>query len=278
EPFSVSEAAAPPSPAASDPCPPLPTSGCPLPALAPAAGPWEDNHVPAPDAGGPSPSSEGRTLWSAYLSTELAAEWVLPNRTLAAAPALAVGDPAELAPRESADAGWVEMMARTVGLGRDLLAVAVPAVLLAIVVHLFLAQATVVFGQSMEPNLSPHQRLIVDKLSYRLHAPQRNDIVVVDLPQLDDMLVKRVVGLPGETIELRGGLVHVNGAPLLEPFAHALDAATTPPVTLADGEYYVLGDNRDNSNDSRYFGPIAGSRILGKVWLRYWPLHRFRLF
>ncbi len=193
--------------------------------------------------------------------------------------ALGLGDPAALAPQPSAvDAGWVEAMARTVGVVRDLLSVAVPAVVLALVVHLFLAQATVVFGQSMEPNLSPFQRLIVDKLSYRLHTPQRNDIVVVDLPQLDDMLVKRVVGLPGETIAVRQGLVYVNGAPLLEPFAHDVDGATMAAVTVAADEYFVLGDNRDDSNDSRYFGPVPAQRIVGRVWLRYWPLHRLKLF
>lgn len=192
---------------------------------------------------------------------------------------LGLGDPAALAPQPGAvDAGWVEAMARTVGVVRDLLSVAVPAVMLALVVHLFLAQATVVFGQSMEPNLSPFQRLIVDKLSYRLHTPQRNDIVVVDLPQLDDMLVKRVVGLPGETIAVRQGLVYVNGAPLLEPFAHDVDGATMAAVTVAADEYFVLGDNRDDSNDSRYFGPVPAQRIVGRVWLRYWPLHRLKLF
>ena len=160
----------------------------------------------------------------------------------------------------------------------DMVQVALPALLLAIVVHLFLAQATIVFGQSMEPNLSPHQRLIVDKLSFRLHAPARNDIVVVDLLTMDDMLVKRVVGLPGETIEVSGGRVLVNGQPLPEPFPHDLGNTTMAPLILGPLEYFVMGDNRDNSNDSRSFGPVHRESIVGRVWLRYWPLDQFHLF
>jgi signal peptidase I len=179
---------------------------------------------------------------------------------------------------ESAPPAWVDSMARTVAMVRDGVAIAVPAILLALVVHLFLAQATIVYGQSMEPNLSPYQRLIVEKASYRVRAPQRNEIVVVDLPGLDDMLVKRVVGLPGETIAVRQGLVYVNGAPLMEPFPHDLDNATMAPVTLGPTEIFVLGDNRDDSNDSRYFGPVEQQRILGRVWMRYWPLDRLRFF
>jgi len=169
-------------------------------------------------------------------------------------------------------------MARSVAAGRDLLAVIIPAMMLALVVHFFLAQATIVFGQSMEPNLSPHQRLIVEKFSYRLRAPDRNDIVVVDLPQIDDMLVKRVVGLPGETIEVRRGFVYVNGELLAEPFPHDVDHATMAPMRLDQHQYFVLGDNRDNSNDSRIFGPVSDERIVGRVWLRYWPLYQFKLF
>jgi signal peptidase I len=161
---------------------------------------------------------------------------------------------------------------------RELLQVVLPAVVLAIIVHLFLAQATVVFGQSMEPNLSPEQRLIVEKISYHLGSPQRLDIVVVDLPAMEDMLVKRVVGLPGEVIEIRGGHVYVNGSEVSEPFPHDLDFGSMAPIRLAPDEYFVMGDNRDNSNDSRVFGPVTRDEIAGRVWLRYWPLDKFTLF
>ncbi|MCS6826899.1 MAG: signal peptidase I [Caldilinea sp.] len=153
-----------------------------------------------------------------------------------------------------------------------------PALVLALIVHLFLAQATVVFGQSMEPNLHPHQRLIVDKISYRLHPPRRNDIVVIDLPHIDELLVKRIVALPGETVEIRQGVIYVNGEALAEPFPHDMTPFDMAPITLGPLSYFVLGDNRSNSNDSRAFGPVTLDRILGRVWLRYWPLDQITFF
>ena len=156
--------------------------------------------------------------------------------------------------------------------------IVLPALVLALMVHLFLAQATIVFGQSMEPNLHPYQRLIVDKISYRLHPPQRNDIVVIDLPHMDELLVKRVVALPGEVVEIRKGVVYVNGEPLAEPFPHDMTPYDMAPLTLGPLSYLVLGDNRSNSNDSRSFGPVTLDQILGRVWLRYWPLDQVALF
>jgi signal peptidase I len=161
---------------------------------------------------------------------------------------------------------------------RETLQVVIPALVLALVVHLFLAQATVVYGQSMEPNLSAFQRLIIDKISYHLHSPQRNDIVVIDLPNMDEMLVKRVVGLPGETVELRNGIVLINGEPLDESFPHDFSLQTLSPLILGPLQYFVLGDNRGNSNDSRSFGPIQRDYIVGRVWLRYWPLNQLKYF
>lgn len=156
--------------------------------------------------------------------------------------------------------------------------IVLPALVLALMVHLFLAQATIVFGQSMEPNLHPYQRLIVDKISYRLHPPQRNDIVVIDLPHMDELLVKRVVALPGEVVEIRKGVVYVNDEPLAEPFPHDMTPYDMAPLTLGPLSYLVLGDNRSNSNDSRSFGPVTLDQILGRVWLRYWPLDQVALF
>jgi len=160
----------------------------------------------------------------------------------------------------------------------EALQIVAPALILALVVHLFLAQATIVFGQSMEPNLHPHQRLIVDKISYRLHPPQRNDIVVIDLPHIDELLVKRVVALPGEVVEIRKGVVYVNDIPLPEPFPHDMTPYDMAPLRLGPLSYLVLGDNRSNSNDSRSFGPVTLDQILGRVWLRYWPLDKLYLF
>lgn len=161
---------------------------------------------------------------------------------------------------------------------QESLQVIIPALILALTVHLFLAQATIVYGQSMEPNLYEKQRLIIDKVSYRFHPPQRNDIVVLKVPGMEEMLVKRIIGLPGETVEVRRGVVYVNDEPLPEPFPHDLGFQSMPLVTLGPLSYFVMGDNRDNSNDSRAFGPVKREHILGRVWLRYWPLEDFTAF
>ena len=161
---------------------------------------------------------------------------------------------------------------------QESLQVVLPALVLALTVHLFLAQATIVYGQSMEPNLFERQRLIIDKVSYRFHPPHRNDIVVISVPTIQEMLVKRVIALPGETVEVREGVVYVNGEPLPEPFPHDLGVQSMAPMVLGPLQYFVMGDNRDNSNDSRAFGPVQRESILGRVWLRYWPLDQFTLF
>lgn len=162
---------------------------------------------------------------------------------------------------------------------RELIQVLFPALLLALTIHLFLAQATIVYGRSMEPNLQERQRLIVDKFTYRfIHAPHRNDIVVIKLPDMDELLVKRIVGLPYETIEITNGIVYINGKPLDEPFPHDLYMQTIVAHRLGPLEYFVLGDNRGNSNDSRSFGPIMREDIKGRVWFRYWPLSQLHAF
>jgi signal peptidase I len=161
---------------------------------------------------------------------------------------------------------------------QEIIQVVLPALLLALTVHLFLAQATVVFGQSMEPNLSAHQRLIIDKISYRFRSPQRDDIIVLKMPSMDELLVKRIVGLPGETVEIRNGLVYINHQPLPELFPHDQSNQNMELTTLGPLDYFVLGDNRGNSNDSRVFGAVKRDYILGRVWLRYWPLNQFKYF
>ena len=161
---------------------------------------------------------------------------------------------------------------------QESLQVILPALILALTVHLFLAQATIVYGQSMEPNLYERQRLIIDKVTYNFLAPRRNDIVVIAMPDMEEMLVKRVIGLPGETVEVRDGVVYVNGSALSEPFPHELGHESQAPLVLGPLNYYVMGDNRDNSNDSRSFGAVHRDYILGRVWLRYWPLDQFTAF
>lgn len=156
---------------------------------------------------------------------------------------------------------------------REVVETILPAILIAVLINIFVGQATRVEGQSMEPNLHTDQRLVVEKVSYRFHAPERFDVVVLKLPARgDELLIKRVVGLPGETVEIEDGQVYINGKLLEEPF---LRGDTRPgrhgQVTVPPLHVYVLGDNRDHSNDSRSFGPIPLDNIVGRAWVSYWP-------
>ncbi|MBE7468782.1 MAG: signal peptidase I [Anaerolineae bacterium] len=170
---------------------------------------------------------------------------------------------------------------RVLHLVREVLETIVPAVLIALLINLFLAQATRVYGQSMEPNLHTDQRLVVEKLSYnrhirqllRLSGPERGDVVVIRLEsQGDELLIKRVIGLPGDVVEIHDGLVFVNGQPLNEPYvAGATTTGFYAPTTIPPLQIFVLGDNRGFSNDSRSFGTIPLEDVVGRAWFSYWP-------
>ena len=155
---------------------------------------------------------------------------------------------------------------------RELLETLIPAVLLAIVINLFLAQATRVFGQSMEPNLHTDQRIVVEKVSYRFHLPERGDVVVLRLPtNTKELLIKRVIALPGEIVEIHEGQVWVDGQAVEEPYLTQPTMGMMAPLVIPDEHVFVLGDNRGFSNDSRSFGPVPLEDIVGHAWLSYWP-------
>ena len=153
-----------------------------------------------------------------------------------------------------------------------------PAFVIALLINLFLAQSTYVHGQSMEPNLHTDQRLIVEKVSYRLHPPRRGDIVIIDVDTSDVPLIKRVVGLPGETIAIRQNQVLINGVALEEEYLQDIKQNDYGPVQVPAGQIFVMGDNRNASNDSRYFGAVAFDRVIGRAWISYWPLEDVGLF
>lgn len=146
---------------------------------------------------------------------------------------------------------------------------------LAIVIFLVLQatiQSSIVLGSSMEPSFQDGQRLVVNKLAYRFSEPQRGDVVIFHPPangQVD--YIKRIVGLPGETIEVKGGAVFINGKPLHEPYVTDPPRYTLKPHDIPDGYYFVLGDNRNNSNDSHTGWLLPRENILGKAWLSVWP-------
>ncbi len=127
-------------------------------------------------------------------------------------------------------------------------------------------------GYSMEPNFHDGQFLIVNKLVYLLHPPERGDVIVFIPPTNTSRdFIKRVIGLPGDRIEITNGRVYVNGALLDEPYPLNPGTYSAGPVTVPPGEYFVLGDNRNNSSDSHSWGSVPAKDIIGKAWVSYWP-------
>ena len=183
-----------------------------------------------------------------------------------------LNDPGHMMPEQPLPPMKSNKVSQAIGWLRELLETLVPAVVIAILINLFLAQATRVYGQSMEPNLHTDQRLVVEKVSYRFHGPRRGDIVVLKLPdQSSELLIKRVIGLPGERVEIRDGQVFIDGTPLDEPYLDLRTPGIMAPQIVPPFHVFVLGDNRIASNDSRSFGPILLDNILGKAWASYWP-------
>ncbi len=147
----------------------------------------------------------------------------------------------------------------------------------------FVGQRTVVSGPSMQNTLHDGDNIILDKISYRLHKPERFDIIVFPVPEVEKHYIKRVIGLPGETVQIINGFVHVSDEegrlkPLEESYGSEIildmengGYLTTHPVKLGENEYYVLGDNRNNSIDSTEMGPISGDIIEGRAWVRIYP-------
>jgi signal peptidase I len=142
----------------------------------------------------------------------------------------------------------------------------------------FLVQAFFIPSESMLPTLHKNDRVLVNKLSYRLHDVHRGDVIVFEAPpgagttQVRD-LIKRVVGLPGETIEGRGGEIYIDGKPLDEPYLPPdIRSKDFSAEKVPADRYWVLGDNRQDSRDSTFFKSIARSSIIGRAFVRIWPL------
>ena len=157
-------------------------------------------------------------------------------------------------------------------LTRELLETIIPAIVIALLINMFLAQSTYVYGSSMEPNLHTDQRLMIEKVSYHFHQPVRGDIVVIKVPFSEIPLIKRVIGLPGDVVEVQDSQVYINGQLLNEPYLNVDHQRDVSPVVVPQGQIFVMGDNRNASNDSRFFGTVPTEDIIGRAWLSYWPL------
>lgn len=166
--------------------------------------------------------------------------------------------------------------------------VIVAAIAVALLIKTFVMQAFYIPSESMLPTLEKNDRVLVNKLSYRLHDINRGDIVVFEKPpeagsnDATSDLIKRVIALPGEKIAFEGGKVYVNGQLLDEPYLPAgvttqpgnRTCALAEPCAVPAGTIWVMGDNRSNSRDSRYIGPIPEENIVGRAFVRIWPFSR----
>jgi signal peptidase I len=169
------------------------------------------------------------------------------------------------------------------GLRRDIIETLLLVVVIYTLVNLTTARA-VVEGPSMQPNFYTGQLVVINRFAYYFAQPARGDVVVIHSPRSDcqdpakfetngcEDLIKRVIGLPGETVVIKSGRIYINGAKIEEPYiSEFCKIGCDGTWMLKPSEYFVLGDNRNNSYDSHSFGPIQRTLIVGEAWIRYWP-------
>lgn len=148
------------------------------------------------------------------------------------------------------------------------------------IIYTFIAQPFLVQGASMEPNFSTGNYLIVDEVTYRFREPIRGEVIVFRNPNNEsEFYIKRIIALPGEQIEIENGVVKIDGESIEEgylPYESAIDGDVS--FNLKEDEYFVMGDNRPSSSDSRRWGPIKDSDISGVVRLRFWPINSLQTF
>lgn len=175
-------------------------------------------------------------------------------------------------PPQENEGSWLGELTRTVGLS----------IVLALGIRTFVAEARWIPSESMVPTLQKYDKLIVDKLSYHFTSPQRGDIVVFsptenikkENPNLKDAFIKRIIGLPGDKVEVKGERVYINDQPLAEKYIEAPPQYQYGPVTVPPDSYLVLGDNRNNSYDSHFWGFVPHDNIIGRAVVRFWPPNR----
>jgi len=201
-------------------------------------------------------------------------------------------DGAKKTPKEIPERMWPDWLKSSAGFFFETLKIVVISLAIILPIRFFLVQPFYVKGASMEPTFHDYEYLLIDEISYRLSEPHRGDIVVFHYPEdRSQYFIKRVIGLPGETIDVQDGSVVITpqtpeaSIVLNEPYL-AQGIVTdclrqyncTLPITLDSTQYFVMGDNRTASFDSRYFGPLIQGDIVGKAWLRVWPFSTFTRF
>jgi signal peptidase I len=168
---------------------------------------------------------------------------------------------------------------------RENIQILVIALVLAIVIRLFIAEPRYIPSDSMMPTLSINDRLVVEKVSHRFRPPARGEIVVFDPPEQlldygyapDKAFIKRVIGLPGDMLEVKDGQVFLNNQPLVEDYVAEAPTYQLQPVQVPEEQVFVMGDNRNNSNDSHIWGFLPQQNIIGRAVFRFWTLDRVGL-
>ncbi|MGF1536256.1 MAG: signal peptidase I [Elainellaceae cyanobacterium] len=156
------------------------------------------------------------------------------------------------------------------------------ALLLALLIRIFIAEPRYIPSDSMAPTLQVGDRLVIEKVAYRFREPKSREIVIFQPPALlqelgygkDQVFIKRIVGMPGQTVQVSDGQVFIDGAPIQEPYIAEAPTYKLDPVEVPEGEYFVMGDNRNNSNDSHVWGFLPQGQIIGRAVWRFWPLDR----
>jgi len=178
---------------------------------------------------------------------------------------------------------WLTVFVGTVIFIYDVFKTVATVLGVAFMIRFFLIQPFYVSGPSMNPTFENNQYIIVDQVSYRFRAPRRGDVVVFKWPQnVAISFIKRIIGTPGETVEVKNGRVYIynqqnpNGTLLAEKYLNGITTPTDTRRTLGKNEYFVMGDNRHNSSDSRIWGPVARHLIIGKVWVVVYPFDDFK--
>ncbi len=169
----------------------------------------------------------------------------------------------------------------------EIIKVVVTALVIVLPIRFFLFQPFLVWGQSMSPSFETGDYLIVDEISYRFQEPKRGEVIVFKNPlNPRQRFIKRIIGLPGETIKFKEGKIIIsnkNGEFILDESSYLPPYVMTEPrtfesITLKENEYFVLGDNRKDSADSRIFGPVPRKYIIGRVIIRAWPFNKAKCF
>lgn len=227
-----------------------------------------------------------RLAYNTFMEDQIKSKVVVDTKIAETIPTVVISSP--LTPNKSKPQiikpGFIQIMTkRVVNFFLDFMETIVVALSIFVVFYLFLAQPHEIKGSSMEPTFQNNEYVLTDKISYRFRDPNRGDVIVFKAPRNPDVdFIKRIIALPGEKVKIENGHVLINENLLSEPYLTSL--TTLYPgsfieegteIVVPDREFFVMGDNRAHSSDSREFGTVKRNLIIGRAFIRYWPINKF---